>query len=90
MNNQYKHIFNSINFYNNCARINQIQLLVMEDIDETGFEEDPDFVEDKDEIYSDEDEYIVEEYLEACPVKRKHVQLTLAQKLEIIEVCCWL
>lgn len=59
----------------------------MEDIDESEFKEDPDFVDDKDEIYSDDDEYIVEEYLEACPVKRKHVQLTLSQKLEIIEVC---
>lgn len=60
----------------------------MEEIDETGFEEDPDFVDDKNSIYSEDDEYIVEEYLES-PVKRKHVQLTLAQKLEIIEVCCW-
>lgn len=59
----------------------------MEEIDETVFEEDPDFEEDKHEIYSGDDEYIVEEYLELSPVKRKHVQLTLAQKLEIIEVC---
>ena len=60
----------------------------MEEIDETVFEDNPDYANDKDDIYSGEDDYIVEEYLELSPVKRKHVQLTLAQKLEIIEVCC--
>lgn len=35
----------------------------MEEIDETVFEENPDFADEKNEIYSGEDEYIVEEYI---------------------------